>query len=236
MKKFALILFILISQNGFSQFKVEKTNPEINETLTAQSFSATGARKKPALAILYSALIPGMGEWYAEDFSSGYYFTAAEAALWSVYLGMSSYASWQKNNYTSFAAVEGSVNTENKSGEFFADIGNYTSIEQFNDEKAFYRQFDNMYDPKTHFWKWENETERKAYRTMWLASQRSNNNLRFVVGGMLLNRLISIINAVRLTSRYNKSLNEETTWNISITSGFAAQPMNEIQINFLKAF
>lgn len=236
MKKLLLLLIVIFSQYNFSQYKIEKENLQLNESLNLNSFEVQKERKKPALSILYSAILPGMGEWYAGDFSSGYYFTAAEAALWSVYFGMSSYASWQKNNYTSFATVEGSVNADNKGSEFFADIGNYTSIEQFNDEKAFNRQFSQMYDVTTHYWKWENETDRKAYRNMWLASQHTNNNLRFVVGGMLLNRLISIVNAVRLTSRYNKDLSEETTWNFSFSTNTITNSLNEIQLNFVKIF
>lgn len=236
MTKLSIIFFITLSQLGFSQFKTESVRIEFNESLTKNFSDQTKERKKPVLSILYSAILPGMGEWYAGDFSSGYYFTAAEAALWSVYLGMSSYSTWQKDNYISFASVEGQVGVNNKNSEFYADIGNYTSINQYNDEKAFYRQFEKMYNESTHYWKWENETDRKAYRNMWLASQRTNNNLRFVVGGMLLNRLISIVNAVRLTARHNRSLSEETTWNLSVTPGFSQNPMTDLQINFMKVF
>ena len=41
---------------------------------------------------------------------------------------------------------------------------------------------------------------------MWVSAQHANNNLRFVVGAMLLNRLFSVINAVRSVVAYNKSL------------------------------
>jgi hypothetical protein len=41
---------------------------------------------------------------------------------------------------------------------------------------------------------------------MWVASQQANNNLRFVIGAMLLNRLVSVVNAVRSVTAYNRSL------------------------------
>lgn len=52
---------------------------------------------------------------------------------------------------------------------------------------------------------------------MWVSSRQAFNNLRFVVAGMLLNRLGSIINAVRLVSAHNKNLNVE----------------NKVEVNFL---
>jgi hypothetical protein len=37
-----------------------------------------------------------MGELYAESYTSGKYFTIAEGALWGVFIGMNSYANWQR--------------------------------------------------------------------------------------------------------------------------------------------
>jgi hypothetical protein len=55
---------------------------------------------------------------------------------------------------------------------------------------------------------------------MWLSSENAYNDLRFVVGAMILNRIISAINAVRLVSKYNKSVDESANkgldWNLSV--------------------
>ncbi|MCK7525624.1 MAG: hypothetical protein MZV64_52480 [Ignavibacteriales bacterium] len=52
--------------------------------------------------------------------------------------------------------------------------------------------------------------------------RRLATDIRFVVGGLILNRLISAINAARLVSSYNKRLEEEVSWNFSV--GFMNAP------------
>ena len=120
------------------------------------------AKKSPALAILYSVLLPGMGELYAGAYESGVYFTAADAVFWGTFAGFNIYGAWQRNNYKSFAQSNGGVTLINKDEDFFADIGLYTSIDEFNREKEFNREFDKMYNPETHYWNWGSDVQRRA--------------------------------------------------------------------------
>ena len=62
-------------------------------------------KKNTGLAIVYSLLLPGMGELYAESYESGKYFTIAEGALWGTYIGINTYGNWQKDRYKSFAVL-----------------------------------------------------------------------------------------------------------------------------------
>ena len=166
------------------------------------------------MAIVYSLLLPGMGELYAESYESGKYFTIAEGALWGTYIGINTYGNWQKDRYISFAASNGNVNIQGKDDDYFATISEYVSIEQYNNEKALERNFIEMLDENEYYWKWTSE-DRKTYRSMWVSSEQSFNNLRFVVGALIINRIASAINAVRLVSAYNRRQAEELSWNIS---------------------
>lgn len=192
-------------------------------------------KKNVGLAVVYSLLLPGMGELYAESYSSGKYFTIAEGALWTAYLGVNTYGNWQKDRYRSFAASNGGVNLEGKDDDYFGVIGEYLNIEQFNNEKALERNFVDMLDEKQYFWKWTSE-DRKTYRSMWVSSEQAFNNLRFVVGGLIINRLISAINAVRLTVSYNKKQAEELGWNISAGVDNSINLPNRFTINFQTHF
>jgi len=89
-------------------------------------------KKKTGLAILYSALLPGMGELYAGGYSSGKYFTIADGILWGGLIGVNAYAKSRENNYKSFAQAYGSVNVNGKDDKYFADIGSYIDIYQYN--------------------------------------------------------------------------------------------------------
>jgi hypothetical protein len=221
MKKILLTIIFLgtvsftQSQNLLTlENEIRKSSP--GENVLTNVSPAESVKKSTGLAIIYSLLLPGMGELYAGSYSSGKYFTIAEGALWGIFIGMNSYANWQKDRYKSFAASEGEVNLAGKDADYFSTISQYINIEEYNNAKALERNFDEMYNPSTYYWKWESIEERRAYRSMWLSSEQTFNDVRFVVGALIVNRIISAINAVRLVSAYNKRASEEMGWNISV--------------------
>lgn len=187
-------------------------------------------KKSGFMAVLYSMLLPGMGELYAGNYSSGKYFTAAEGVLWGFYAGFNIYSDWQKDNYEAFAISNGGVNPENKDEDYYAEIGKYIDIDTYNNDKALNREIELMYNEEQYFWKWDNQNERREYRNMWLASERSNNNVRFVVGGLIVNRIVSAINAALAVKRYNRGLSE-SSWNIS-TEFEKVQSTPGMRLNF----
>lgn len=193
-------------------------------------------KKNTGLAIIYSLLLPGMGELYAGDYSTGKYFTIADGALWGILIGMNTYAGWQKDRYTSFAQSKGGVNTAGKDEEYFATIGEYMNIDQYNNQQALRRSFNKMYSGNEYDWNWQSQEDRRSYRSMWVNSEQAYNNIRFVVGAMLINRLASAINAARLASAYNKKRLEADNWSVSMG---VSSPMNlpaSFTINFYTAF
>jgi hypothetical protein len=50
---------------------------------------------------------------------------------------------------------------------------------------------------------------------MWKSSETAYNNLRFIAGALILNRVISMINAVRIVAKHNNNLKEELGWELS---------------------
>jgi hypothetical protein len=243
MKKLLLIIFCF-ALNSFPQdsknflqlkeeIKILKQNPsfELNNFIQERP-----ERKKPILGILYSLILPGMGELYAESYSSGKYFTIAEGALWGVFIGMNTYAGWQQDRYKSYAVSKAGITTDGKDDEYYSVISRYISIEEYNDEKALSREFDQMYISNRYSWKWNNEQEREKYRNLWLSGEQTINDIRFVVGAMLLNRLASAINAVRLVSAYNRRVEEEYSWNFSVGLSKEFNLPHQLTFNFQKSF
>ncbi|MCX6171191.1 MAG: hypothetical protein NTX65_17800 [Ignavibacteriales bacterium] len=171
-------------------------------------------KKNPALAILYSMILPGMGELYANGYESGKYFTIADGVLWGTFTGFDLYGNWQAKNYKSFAESKAGAKLDNKDSEYFANIGIYQSLDEYNSVMELDRNFEKVYNPATHYWNWSNPDQRKEYRNMWTSSEAAYTNVRFVVGALILNRVISAINAVRLVAAYNKNLPKELSWNV----------------------
>lgn len=244
MKKIFLIIVIYLcslfgqdlNQRSFLQLKNEIKISTNNSNIELPPQNLIEPKKKnTGLAIIYSLLLPGMGELYAESYESGKYFTIAEGVLWGTYIGINTYGNWQKDRYKSFAAANGSVNPQGKDDDYFATISEYLSIEQYNNEKALERNFADMLEENKYFWKWTSE-DRKTYRSMWVSSEQSFNNLRFVVGALIINRIASAINAVRLVSAYNRRQAEELSWNISAGVENSINLSNNFIINFRKSF
>jgi len=236
------ILLLLSSTILFSQTDDQKSIQELKYLIknSEENFQESdlvlnsnlrNEKKSVGLGIVYSLLLPGMGELYADSYGSGKYFTIADGILWGTLIGMSAYSGWQEDNYKTYAASNGDViNDGIKDEDFYANIGDYTSVYSYNDQKALERNFDEMYDEEAYFWKWNTTDERRTYRDMWNSSEQANNNIRFVVGGLILNRIISAINAARLVSSYNSRLEEEVSWNFSV--GFMNQPNLPTSLSF----
>ncbi len=245
MKNILILLIILASQifsqnneSSFYSFKQQAISEisQIKDLDQPVVDDNVKQKKSTGLAIVYSLLLPGMGELYADAYDSGVYFTIADGVLWGTYVGMNVYANWQKDRYISYSQTNAGVTPENKDEDYYATIGEYLDIDQYNDQQAFEYNFDEMYDTETHFWKWNTSEERKEYRDMWVSSEQTFNDVRFVVGALLLNRVISAINAVRLVSKYNNNLSQEVGWNVSL--GVQSYPDNtsSYNINFITSF
>lgn len=213
-----LVSSIMIAQTESTIQLSEISKKIINENFSKENNSnlpqEISKKKSPGLAIIYSLILPGMGELYAESYSSGKYFTIADGILWGTFAGLNVYGNNQKDNYIAFAKINAGINLEGKESDFIANVGIYNSSEEYNRVQELNRNFERTYNSPNQFWKWQSNDFRKEFRNMWSSSESAFNNVRFVAGALVLNRLISAINAVRLVSAYNKNLQNEISWNL----------------------
>lgn len=219
MKRIVLLLLLLtiptFAQNSKSLLEL-KQQIEIKETNEIQFQTMNLQKKSAGLAVLYSLLLPGMGELYAGGYSSGKYFTVSEGVIWGVLAGVNIYAKNKEDDYKAFAKANADVDLKNKNEDYFAAIGGYLNQENYNDAKATNRDFESMYEGDEYFWNWANHDERSEYRSLWKSSEEAYNNIRFAVGALILNRVVSAINAARLVARHNNKVDEQLSWNLSM--------------------
>ena len=243
MKGIALILImsstILFSQETATKSLVElnyemKNNIQIDDEVIKQEYN--NRKKSRGLAIIYSALLPGMGELYADAYSSGKYFTIADAVLWGGLIGVTAYSNNQEDNYLAYAETYGGVALPGKDDEYFANIGNYIDIYEYNHLKDLERSFSEIYDEDTHYWKWGNHAQRTEYRDMWKSSETADNATRFIVGALILNRVASVINAIRLVNAHNNNLKKELGWDMSFNYSNSILEPDKISMNFRTSF
>jgi hypothetical protein len=238
--KYSLLSLLFFTSIALGQIPGTKSSLELKnrviENLKSQpsdiSIPVERSKKNPGLAIIYSLLLPGMGELYADGYSSGKYFTIAEGTLWGIFIGMNTYANWQKDRYIAYAETNGGINSSGKNADFYATIADYSNINEYNNEQALNRDFGALYNVETHYWSWPTTEQRKTYRGMWTSSEQTFNDIRFVVGALIVNRIASAINAVRLVSAYNKNLDTELSWDVSVGLQNKADLPTTLVLNF----
>jgi hypothetical protein len=246
MKK--IFLFLFIASLSFAQQEQQKSLAELQcqiSGLQSAEYKVLNlendtqklkSKKNPGLAILFSMLLPGMGELYAGDYSGGKYFTIADGVLWGVFAGFQSYGNWKEDNYKSFLQSKAGANLDGKDNDYFTNVGIYISVDEYNKEQELNREFSSAYYKSSYYWKWQSESDRKEYRNMWSSSENAYTNVRFVVGALVLNRLLSAINAVRLVSAYNKNLESDSQLSYYFSYRPATSLPSSINLNLVKPF
>ena len=241
MKKLRILLiFFIITSNIFAQkeqlLKLRSNLRSNVKSENIQVLTPTYEKKSTGLAVLYSLILPGMGELYGGDYSTGQYFTIADGVIWSFFAGFSIYGNDKKSDYRSFAQASGGVNLNGKNDTYFANIGLYQSVSEYNTAQELNRDFTSTYNVETDYWNWGSTSTRKEYRGLWSSSENAFNNVRFAVGALVLNRIVSAIFAVRAVNRYNKQLSNDVSWRLNF--GIQNNPDNTsgLIMNFQHAF
>jgi hypothetical protein len=179
-------------------------------SFTAEPVQNTLSEKKSVgLAAVYSLLLPGMGELYANGFSSGKYFLIAEGALWLTYTTFEVYGNALRDDARALATSRAGVTLEGKDDQYFIDIGNFVSIEEYNDKQLRDREPERLYPVSGYAWDWKSDALRASYREQRIRSETMYNNRKFVVAAIIVNHVASAINAARSAISHNNAVDDQ---------------------------
>lgn len=174
--------------------------------------------KKPGRALLFSAIIPGTGEIYAESYIVGASLIAVEAALWVFYSKFHSKgkdletefeafanAHWREDAYKDW--IERNPETsithelpETKTQQYYEMIGKYHQFYAGWDDSEGY-----VYNGA------EISPNRKKYMDMREDSNIQLKNATTMASVAMLNHILSAVNAAWTTYRYNKNYAQRNT-------------------------
>ncbi len=211
------ILFALLSiQIGFAQpvqpffSHSSLQTPQISSSspLQGTDLSGLGEKKNVTLATGLSLLLPGLGEYYAGDYSTGKYLSIAEGALWITWASFRMYGDWVQSDARDFAVQHAGASINDKSDQYFIDIGNFVSADAYNQQALQDRNAYRLYINSADVWKWDTDNNREQYRQLRVQSDRVFNNSNFVITAIVANHVISAINAARTAISHNKALTE----------------------------
>ncbi len=162
--------------------------------LSAQS--SGGAAERGAL--VRSLIIPGWGQLFLGDRTSGRRLVVAEVGLWLGYAVTHGAAGWYRQDYRAFAALHAGVSYRDRPDIYYVRIGHFDSITKYN--QAQLRQRNPVYPlGADHDWQWDRVAHREQYNDLRRASLRAAKAASFVLGGMVVNRAVAVIHVLFLS-------------------------------------
>ncbi len=158
----------------------------------------TPDRKSIFKAGLLSALIPGGGEYYLGHRKKARYFFAAEALTWVGFISFRTYGNWKEDDFIRYAATHANAQLKDKDDEFRDLVGFYDDIDQYNSAgRIFDPDRPYLEDIPANHWRWKAEEDKDSYRELKNRSREAFRRADFMLGAALVNRVISIVDAVR---------------------------------------
>jgi hypothetical protein len=149
--------------------------------------------------ILYSLVLPGLGELAMGNVKMAKVFFGSEAVLLLSLWGTESYIGILQSDLEAFAALNAGVYAKNKSDQYWVDVGTAMSLAEFNHRKLLERDLEALYPETPEYqWQWETNDQRVQYVEKRFTRLDWRRRANWIVGGLVLNRLVSAIDVVRL--------------------------------------
>lgn len=158
--------------------------------------------KSVARAALYSALVPGWGEYYVGHKKKARIFFTVEALSWIGFIGFTTYGNWKEDDFIRLANERAGTDLDGKDDWFLDMVGFYEDIDEYN-------SFGRVYDPDrpylddnaSNHWRWQKSSDMELYRHLKNRSREAHRRADFMIGLAILNRVVSVIDAVRDAKR-----------------------------------
>ncbi len=147
-----------------------------------------------------SAILPGWGESSLNNLKRAQIFRLSEISLITACISTYTLSSIKKSQYITFAVEHAQVDSKGKDHQYWVDIGNYQNLKSHNDEHLRFREIESLYsDNLANKWEWDSEKNRKEFESMRILSDRLAHAGKFIIGGIVINHMISSIDALYLS-------------------------------------
>lgn len=191
-------------------------------------------QKSVLVAIGLSLILPGMGELYAGNFSYGRYHLIADGVLWLGFGGLVLRADWIRDDARTFAAQHAGADFTGKGENFEVDVGNFGSVDEYNETRLRNREYDRVYTGTRYAWYWDTDENRARFKRLRIRSDEMYQGSKFVLGALIVNRLVSAFAAARSASRSGKTPLDG--WRLEPTADGELFGTNGIGITLTKEF
>lgn len=148
-------------------------------------------------AILKSFILPGWGEYSLNESGRAKEFFCVEVSLWVSYAGTSIYKEIQYDDMVHYAKAHSGATSFHGSSQYWVDMGSYLSWEKYRDEMLENRMPEKIYN-EDYAWNWESLEHANTFREIRIQKDLTEQRMSFIVGAMIFNRLLSVIDVMYL--------------------------------------
>lgn len=191
--------------------------------------------KSPRRAMLYSLILPGMGQWYSESKGVAKLYFFAEAGLWTYFLVSKTQEGMLRNSYTAFAAGNAGTNPSGAPDRYFKDLGQFYDSDSANEwiRREAREQYPNDKAAQENYiqsrlytgdqtWAWRDNDVWLRYKDLRLRSLEARHRASNLVGWVILHHILSGLDAARGASKHNRNLSrapEQWEWKLGMSPG-----------------
>lgn len=156
--------------------------------------------KKELSPIIKSAVLPGWGQKSLGFKTRARSFQYIETSIILAIIGTTTFSNIMKKNYIAFASQHANISSGGKNHDYWVDIGNFDSINEYNAEHLRNREEDALYpDDLKWSWEWDSPDNRRAFENKRIQSDQLKLAATFGLGALALNHIVSSIDALYLT-------------------------------------
>jgi hypothetical protein len=182
-------------------------------------------------SIAFSAVAPGTGQLYLNKPTKAGVFFSADLILIFSYFRFKDEKNWAIHSYKQYAeSIIGLDRTSQESDyrlvqNFFSSEDYNANVRRYardrflifgNDTTAYYEYLEANIIPDSEGWHWQTRENWKKYRQIRTEKQDYEIYSNFAVGALVLNRVVSVIDAALTTKKLNRTLR-----NVSIEPNFS---------------
>jgi hypothetical protein len=178
-----------------------------------------------AAPFLKSLLVPGWGQYSQKRNKMALVFFGCELVFWSGIYGVKTYGTWLENDYKAFAVLHAGINPSGKNHDFYVDLGNYDNQDEYNQAQQISRNYDVLYLGEEYYWDWDSSANRNAFENLRIQADTFKNSAIFFAGAILVNHIVSAIEAARQAKRIT-----------TLNAGFTITQQGNGMITIIKEF
>ncbi len=180
-----------------------------NQDTNVELINGRDEKKSLGTAFFLSLMLPGLGEAYVGKTGYTKVFLSIEAVGWGLFIANEIQVSSRREDYINFASQHAGVSQDGKNDQYWIDIGKYDNIFGFNEQRRRDRNVGAIYTENSiNYWWWDGESNRLSYDWQRIRATEIEERRTFIIGGIILNHLVSAINALRVARIHNREIDE----------------------------